>query len=85
MLQQRRLARVVDQETVVAQPQARGEAVGFDAPVVHQVADLYTAGGRDEVGEHITATCPAPSSAGAASASTASIAVRKSSVRMCSV
>src|SRR5271154_2490143 len=50
-LQQGGLARVVDEQAVVAQAQARGQAVLFKPPVVQQVPDLRIAYHRDEIGQ----------------------------------
>jgi deazaflavin-dependent oxidoreductase (nitroreductase family) len=57
-LQQRGLAGVVDEQAVVAQPQAGGQAVLLETAVVHEVADREAAGDRGEVRDQTAVTAP---------------------------
>jgi hypothetical protein len=57
-LRQRRLARVVDEQAVVAQPKAGGEAVLLEPAVVQQVPDRHVARRRHEIGQQTAVAAP---------------------------
>jgi DNA-binding NarL/FixJ family response regulator len=63
-LEQRRLPAVVDEQAVVAQPQAGGQAVLLQPAVVHEVAHFPAARRGDEIGQH-PAVAPPPQALGA--------------------
>ncbi len=58
LLQQCRLARVVDEQAVVTPPQAGGQAVLLEPAVVQQVPHRHPSRGRDEIGDHPPVAAP---------------------------
>ena len=79
----------IDQQAVVAQPQAGRQAVLLEPAVVHQVADRHAADGGHEVGQHPPVAAP-PQALGAhhgraadlGQAESWSTAARKTGLRM---